>query len=248
MRPATPSDPLGYDEIADWYDELVESGLLYQEQIVPTLLGLTGDVRHQRVLDVACGQGLATRELAQRGATVSGVDISPRMLELARRREDDEPLSIDYRAGDAETLAGLADGAFDGATCCMGLMNITNLGACAASLRRVLRDGGWFVAVITQPCFQTPEARWVERDDGKAVREVSGYFDERFWQSDDPSGVRGKVGELHRTLSTYVNTFFEAGFTLARISEPQATGRHGRDVPGNLGVPAIMALRFVKTV
>lgn len=248
MRQETQPNPRGYDEIADWHDELVETGPLYHDMIVPTLLVLAGDVRNQRILDVACGQGLATRELAQRGATVTGADISPRMLELARRRELDEPLGIDYRDGDAETLAGLPASAFDGATCCMGLMNITNLRACAASLRRVLRNAGWFVAVITHPCFQTPRARWVERDDGKAVREVSGYFDECFWQSDDPSGVRGKVGEHHRTLSTYLNTFFEAGFTLARISEPQATGRHGRDVPGNLEVPAIMALRFVKTV
>ena len=235
----------GYDEIAEWYDALVETGSLYQELILPTLLALVGNVQAQHILDVACGQGLVTRALARRGATLTGIDASPRMLALAEQRERAEPLGIEYRDGDAQTLAELRDGAFDGATCCMALMNIDDLQACAAALGRVLRDGGWFVAVITHPCFQTPEARWIERADGKVVREVSGYFDERFWQSDDHAGVRGKVGEHHRTLSTYVNAFNDAGFVLERLSEPVASGRRAHEVPGNLEVPSVLGMRFV---
>jgi len=234
-----------YDEIAEWYDALVETGALYQEQILPALIELAGEVQGQRILDVACGQGLVTRALARRGATLTGIDVSPQMLALAEQREQGEPLGIAYREGDAQTLAELRDGAFDGATCCMALMNIDDLPACAAALGRVLRDGGWFVAVITHPCFQTPEARWIDRADGKVVREVSGYFDERFWQSDDPAGVRGKVGEHHRRLSTYVNAFNDAGFELERLSEPIARGRRAHEGPGNLEVPSVLGMRFV---
>lgn len=110
-----------YDDIADWYDGVVETGTFHREHVLPALLELAGDVSGQRVLDVACGQGLATRELARRGAIVTGVDVSRRLLERARQREIEEPLGIAYQEGDAETLHGLADGAFDGATCCMAL-------------------------------------------------------------------------------------------------------------------------------
>jgi hypothetical protein len=41
---------------------------------------------------------------------------------------------------------------------------------------------------------------------------VSGYFDEVYWTSANPSGVRGQVGEYHRTLATYLNTLVEGAY------------------------------------
>src|SRR5207249_10557943 len=55
----------------------------------PAMLGLLGDVAGKRVLDAGCGPGLYAEELLRRGATIVGLDQSPDMIDLARRRLGD---------------------------------------------------------------------------------------------------------------------------------------------------------------
>lgn len=232
-----------YDAIADWYDELTRTTPLYRDLILPAMLDLTGDVDGLTILDLACGQGMIARELARCGATVTGVDISTKLLDIARRYEQEDPLDVRYIEGNAESLNAVPDNAFDGVSCGMALMNLDDLDSAAREVHRVLKPGGWFVASITHPCFQTPDADWVESERGPA-RLVRGYYNEGYWESSNPDGVRGKVGEHHRTLGSYINTFAASGLTLERISEPLATGRRAEDVPGNLEVPSILVLRW----
>jgi ubiquinone/menaquinone biosynthesis C-methylase UbiE len=236
-----------YDAIADWYDQNVESAPLYTEVVLPSLVSLADQVGGREICDLACGQGFASRALARLGARVTGIDISTRLLGLALAYEAREPLGIRYLEDDAQQLRQIADASVDGVTCCMALMNIPDLGACAAAVRRVLKPSGWFVATITHPCFQTPHSHWIAGPDGDIRRAVDGYFAERFWRSHNPQGVRGRVGEEHRMLSTYVNTFSAAGFALERLHEPQASGRRLDQAPGEREVPSILSLRFQRT-
>jgi 2-polyprenyl-3-methyl-5-hydroxy-6-metoxy-1,4-benzoquinol methylase len=52
--------------------------------ILPSMLDLLGDLRNQRALDAGCGEGYLARVLAGRGARITGMDISPRLIEQAR--------------------------------------------------------------------------------------------------------------------------------------------------------------------
>jgi len=72
---------------------------------------------------------------------------------------------------------------------------------------------------------------------------VGNYFEEDFWRSDNPKGVRGVVGAFHRTLSTYLNELVEAGFIIERLIEPQGTGE---STPDTSKVPAFLAVRCSK--
>jgi 2-polyprenyl-3-methyl-5-hydroxy-6-metoxy-1,4-benzoquinol methylase len=200
-----------YDEIAEWYDKSVEAGNLLSATVVSHMLELAGDIAGQSLCDIACGQGLLARELAERGAGVTGGDISSRLLGIARRYEDETPLGIRYLLDDAQSLAGIADSSFDGVLCNMALMDIGDINAVFARVWRILRPAGWFVFSITHPCFQPPPG--------------GSYFTEGLWRSSNPNGVRGKVGAHHRTLGTYLNTLSNAGFCLERIAEPQIDGR-----------------------
>src|SRR3954471_11877651 len=72
-----PMEEPGWADIADWYDGVVRSGRTPHGLATRTMLGLAGDVTGRRVLDVACGQGIATRALARAGAaSVVGLDLT----------------------------------------------------------------------------------------------------------------------------------------------------------------------------
>ena len=78
-----------YDAIADWYDEYVRTEPLLYEVVTPAALQLieeTGSLAGAVICDMACGQGVLVRELASRGAYVTGIDISERLLALAASR------------------------------------------------------------------------------------------------------------------------------------------------------------------
>jgi hypothetical protein len=128
----------------------------------------------------------------------------------------------------------------------MALMDIPDLAATYQAIHRVLRAGGWFVFSITHPCFQSPHAQWIPSDDGTVSRRIVTYFEEGFWRSGNPDGVRGKVGAYHRTLSSYLNELLRTGFDLARIVEPRGAGPILDRVPGYAVAPAFMMIRCQK--
>jgi SAM-dependent methyltransferase len=236
--PATP-----YDAIADWYDESARSGALSDDLLFPAVLELTGDVKGLRVCDLACGQGRLARLLADRGARVTGIDLSPRLLDLARRYEEEQPRGVRYEQDDAQALSGVTDASFEGVVCNMSLMDIPDVDALLAAVSRVLRSGSWFVFSITHPCFQTPVSGWVERE-GRPAREAAGYFEEGFWRSHAGTTVRGQVGAHHRTLSTYLNALAAVGLRIERVLEPRPEGALAERMPsGYREVPAFLVAR-----
>ncbi|MCW3053005.1 MAG: class SAM-dependent methyltransferase [Chthonomonadales bacterium] len=242
------ADVPAYDAVAEWYDSGLRTGSPIHALALPAMQALCGDLTGQRVCDLACGQGILTRELAQAGASVVGIDLSPALLALARGYEADRPLGIVYEQGDAQMLSDISDAAFDGVTCCLALMDIPDLAACLRTAARILRPDGWFVFAVTHPCFQTPEGRWTGQKGGTVRREVRGYFREIFWRSDNRNGVRGQVGAYHRTLATYLNGCIEAGLSLERLAEPQALDETAQRVPGYAEVPAALVVSCRKRV
>lgn len=232
-----------YNDIAGWYDAYLREKPMYRDILLPHLLDLVGDAQGLDVCDLACGQGWIARELARRGACVTGLDFAENLLALARRYEEQEPLGIAYQQGDAQEAASVAGGSFDGCVCVMALMNIPDLKAVFATARRILKAGGWFAFAITHPCFQTPHAKWISMEDGTVVRAVNGYFVERFWESSSPGGIRSRVGEEHRMLSTYLNTLAAASFVFERMVEPQPGGEFARQAPESREAPSLLLVR-----
>jgi toxoflavin synthase len=117
-----------------------------------SFMKLIGDVEGKRVLDVACGEGHFTRLLRNAGAAVVGIDISERMIALAREQEARQPLGIEYRVEDARTVVGQAD--FDlvvGAWLLVYAQTRAELVQMCRGLASRLRSGGRLVTVIINP-------------------------------------------------------------------------------------------------
>jgi 2-polyprenyl-6-hydroxyphenyl methylase / 3-demethylubiquinone-9 3-methyltransferase len=95
-----------------------------------------------RVVDVGCGAGLLSESLAAAGARVTGIDMSPAMLEAARRHAGRSGLKVDYRMTTAEALAEGEPAAFDAAVCLELLEHVPDPGSLVAACARLVRAGG----------------------------------------------------------------------------------------------------------
>jgi len=132
-----------------------------------SFLKVIGDVRGKKVLDVACGEGHYTRLLRRAGAArVVGLDISERMIALARDQEAREPLGIDYLVEDARTIVPQQD--FDVVVAAYLLVYAQDRAELARMCRGLAcraKSGGRFITVTTNPdvySFRSPDYRKYE--------------------------------------------------------------------------------------
>ena len=224
-----------YDQIADFYD--ARAGQTITDPATEDLFRLSGDVHEMCVLDVACGQGRVARELARRGAQVTGVDISPALLGKARAQETARTPGITYVHADVSTPNVLAGQIFDGAVCNYGLSDIDDLDGLLVNIARLVRGGGWFVFSLLHPCFPG----W-DRDAPSSWPPDRGYYWEGWWLADN-TGFRGKVGSQHRMLSTYFNSLARHGFILEEVAEPRPGPEWALRLPGAAPVPLYLVAR-----
>lgn len=103
----------------------------------------------QQVLDVACGTGVVAVTAARRGATATGLDLTPKLLERARENAEIAGVKIEYREGDAERLP-FDDAAFDVVLSQFGHIFAPRPHVALAEMLRVLKPGG-AIAFATWP-------------------------------------------------------------------------------------------------
>lgn len=114
-----------------------------------------------RVLDLACGTGDLAFEAVQRGASAVGLDITPRMVELAHAKEhrgSGHRSLLTWVVGDMTALP-IATGSVDAVTTGYGLRNVPDLSGAIAEIHRVLKPGGTIGALD----FDRPEAWLIRR-------------------------------------------------------------------------------------
>jgi ubiquinone/menaquinone biosynthesis methyltransferase len=149
--------------IADRYDDItVWLSYGQDRRWKRRLVGMAGDLRRRHVLDLACGTGDLAFLSANAGATVVGLDLTPRMIELARAR-----MARDVRPGQRTPrflvgdMSGLpfAAAQFDVVTTGYGLRNVPDLPLAIREIARVLKPGGLVLSLD----FNRPASPLVRR-------------------------------------------------------------------------------------
>jgi demethylmenaquinone methyltransferase/2-methoxy-6-polyprenyl-1,4-benzoquinol methylase len=143
-----------FDRIARVYDPMNLVISAFQEpRWRKRAVALTATRPGDRLLDVATGTGKVAADLhrrAQPGGSVLGVDISPGMIRVAKRRFADRP-GLEFVVGDALTLP-TEDGSFDAATIAFGMRNLPDYAKGFAEMARSVRPGGRVVCLeIARP-------------------------------------------------------------------------------------------------
>ena len=209
------------DAAESWADFVRKGKDYYRDELNnPATFELIGDVRGQLVLDLACGEGYNTRILARKGANVTGVDFSEKLIELARSEEAKDKLGIRYHVLDATDLREFSSNHFDLVTCFMSLQDIENHKIAISEVARVLRNPGRFVFSIPHPCFETITVN------GKRTSATRRYF------GTVRITVQWKMKRLvkpfrttgfHRTLTDYFDALYRSRLFVSRLVEPRPT-------------------------
>jgi SAM-dependent methyltransferase len=151
-------------------------------QTLGALIELVPEDGQARWIDVACGPGVISRAMAGRVGSVSGVDLTPAMIEEAGRRAGEEGIdNVDFTLDDATSL-DFAEGSFDGAITRLSLHHIPAPGRVVAEMARVVRPGGW-VAISDLAADRDGEAAaWRE--------EIERLRDPSHWACRTPESLR----------------------------------------------------------
>jgi ubiquinone/menaquinone biosynthesis C-methylase UbiE len=195
-----------YDEFAEAYSADNETNLLNGHYERPAMVNLAGDVDGHRILDVGCGSGPLTAALRDKGAIMSGFDLSSAMLELARRRLGDD---VDLTVGDLAKPLPYDDAAFDDVVMSLVLHYLKDWTEPLAELRRILKPGGRLILSVNHPIVYT------------ALNPDAEYFDIAEFSFDaEHAGRTVTYTNWHRPLHAMSEAFTAAGFRIAVISEP----------------------------
>jgi len=197
----------------------------------PAFLEFAGDLSGKTVLDAGCGEGHNTRMFARRGARITGVDLSAKMIEFARAEELREPLGIRYERASFTDLANFNTNSFDAVISTMALMDGPDFPAAMREIARVIRPGGTLAYSILHPCFATKGYGWLRDDSGRAIKfTVADYFNDEAWIDHWKFGHAPNTEQVEefaiprfdRKLSDYINPVIVAGLRLEEIREPRA--------------------------
>src|ERR1041384_1574848 len=156
---------VGYDRWAASYDDDANPLPILEGALVQQLLG---DVRGLEVLDLGCGTGRHATSMASRGARVTAVDFSVRMLERAKEKRGDA--NITFQVCDLTKSLPFEAATFDLVVCALVLDHIADLESFFQEMRRVCRPSGFVIISTVHPAMMLRgvQARFRDPDNGRS--------------------------------------------------------------------------------
>ncbi len=172
----------------------------------------------KRVLDIGCGFGWHCIYAAEQGAAyVLGIDISKKMLAVAREKTTFS--NVEYRQMAMEDINFLQD-EFDVVISSLAFHYTPDFNDICKRIHKAMKTDGSFVFSIEHPIFTAHGPQdWIYDSDGnREYWPIDRYFEEG---KRDAVFLGEHVIKYHHTLTTYVNTLLEVGFALTGLVEPQ---------------------------
>lgn len=230
-----------WGKVSGWYDELLSGDKdSYQKKVIlPNIMRLVAPQCGDKILDIACGNGFFSRELAAAGALVLGADISPELIEIARRNAASgaESSRARFIVSSAENFQKNLEknvptdrngrknlNKFNKAVMILAIQNIENVKVVIENCFQALVPEGKLFIVINHPAFRIPKASSWAWDGAQEVqyRRIDAYMSEAREKIDMKPGAGGAktfTVSFHRPLQYYFKIFAAAGFSVSRLEE-----------------------------
>lgn len=223
------SSTIAWNNLGEEWFELAQKGESRMYFIMPKMLEYLGNVEGLKILDLGCGEGGYSRELAKRNAKVVAVDCSEKAIKYSAELAKKETLDIKHYIRNSNDLYDINDNEFDIVLCSMMLMDCEDLEGTLNEVVRVLKPNGRVFASVLHPCFDGNHEKGIGRQGVGIDRQVvvMNYFEPKQWEA---PLYKGKTPVLwhHRTLEEYVKAFIKAGLSIVDINEPRATDEQAK--------------------
>lgn len=223
-----------YNALAKNYNALIEVKPHNAFYDLPNTISLFQDVTGKKILDAGCGPGRYAEILMDKGAEVIGVDLSPKMIAEAKKRNKEKGHFMVHDFSEPFTM--FDDDSFDYVLSALVMHYIPDWSDTIREFRRLLRPGGFVIASFEHP-----------------------FFDYQFFQSEKYFDVEhvtctwkgfGFPVEMHsyrRSLGQCIVPFTENGFYIDKLLEPKPVPEFEKHDPRHfreLNVfPSFMCLR-----
>lgn len=216
--PKQNKSPAGWNPIAAWYNGWVgkDGSEHHQKLAIPAVMNLLELQKGEQVLDIGAGQGVLAPHLLQAGAIYTGIDISPKLITLAKQQHKGR-----FMVGDARQLNRLFEPEmFDATVFLLSIQDMNPLEAVIQSASGVLRKAGRVVILMTHPCFRVPRQSGWGYDEKRKLqyRRVDRYLTPLPVPM-KPYPGNGTTISFHRPLSEYINTLAEHGLLVDSLQE-----------------------------
>lgn len=228
-----------YEALAERYAAMAETKAENGYNEHPAMRKAIGDPSDLHVLDAGCGPGFLSRDLLDKGAaSATAFDISPKMVEIAKRNTGGRANC--FVADLAQPLATLEDQSFDLVVSSLAIDYVRDWSVPLPEFARVLRPGGRLVMSVQHPMgsydwFKPPSAFGV-------------HLCRATWKGFGGEPV--EVPDFYRSFEEIINPVLSAGFALKGITEtrpsPELEAINPRKFAQNDSFPSFMILDAVR--
>ncbi|MBK9750085.1 MAG: class I SAM-dependent methyltransferase [Chloroflexi bacterium] len=246
----------GWNSLSKWYDGWVgDAGSRYHQEIgIPRILSATNVVAGKRILDVGCGQGVLAPYVIAEGGVYVGIDVSHRLIEIARTRHPDMGQFVVADAARLELTEAIERMKFDVAIFLLSIQDMNPLDEVLESVSKTITSNGTIVIFMTHPAFRVPrQSGWLfDETRGLVSRRVDSYLSNLNVPLKDYSRVgSGKSISFHRPLQDYFQSLTRLGFMIDLLEEIPDSTLYKKQISkqerrASREIPLFLLLRAVK--
>lgn len=213
----------------------------YTRVLIPAVVKAIGNCQGKRCIDVGCGSGYLTSILAEKASFVVGVDLSVKMIRIAKEENRHLP-NVEFFQSSIEAFSsGYSGPRFDVVVAHMSLMTAPYLGKVIDAIHTLLTSNGTFVFSITHPWFWN-QYRKLEREEDFSYWKAHAQK-AKFVISLEENGLPKHTTHYHRPLEYYMKQLYKSGFVIESMAEPLPSHEVHRLYPHKWHVPRFLIVR-----
>lgn len=210
-----------WGEHVEWYAaHLAGDDTYHGKVVIPNVVRVLAPRAGMKILDLACGEGVLSRTLAESGADVVGTDVASELIARAKTQSQ----GIEYHVADAGKLGFAHEESFDAVVCVLALQNMERPEHAVDEAARILKPGGRFVMVLNHPVLRIPKrSSWgFDGTSGVQYRRLDGYYipsKEKMLAHPGKGEAGGHTWSFHRSLDAYMKILLNRGFVVTDFEE-----------------------------